>query len=59
MYKLLSYFNEEPKAVRKFISDDKTQWWDIPFVNDNTDYQAFLAWVAEGNTPLPADEVTQ
>ena len=26
---------------------------------DNTDYQKFLAWVAEGNTPTPADEGTQ
>ena len=28
----------------------------IPFDSDNTDYQAYLKWVAEGNTPLPADE---
>jgi hypothetical protein len=28
----------------------------IPFHSDNTDYQAYLKWVAEGNTPLPADE---
>ena len=27
----------------------------IPFNPDNTDYQAYLAWVSEGNTPLPAD----
>ena len=56
MYKLLSYFNEEPKAVRKYVSEDKTQWIDIPFVIDNTDYQAYLKWVEEGNTPLPAEE---
>jgi hypothetical protein len=28
----------------------------FPFDPDNTDYQAYLAWVAEGNVPTPADE---
>ena len=28
----------------------------IPFDQSNTDYQAYLKWLEEGNTPLPADE---
>jgi len=27
----------------------------IPFDADNTDYQEYLEWVAEGNTPDPAE----
>jgi hypothetical protein len=27
----------------------------IPFDPANTDYQAYLKWVAEGNEPLPAE----
>jgi hypothetical protein len=28
----------------------------IPVNSDNTDYQAFLKFLEDGNTPLPAEE---
>ena len=31
----------------------------IPFDSGNRDYQEYLKWVAEGNTPLPADEAVR
>jgi hypothetical protein len=51
MYKLKRSLDGEIKVVIR-LSDMAS----IPFDPANTDYQEYLKWVAEGNTPTPADE---
>lgn len=57
MYKLYpnNFVTGESRTHVKRIEDGAC----IPFDPANVDYQAYLAWLAEGNTPLPADEGTQ
>jgi hypothetical protein len=51
IYKLIKNIDGgEPIAVLRNGSDS------IPFADDNTDYQAYLKWLAEGGVPTPADE---
>ena len=52
MYKLLKDgITGEIVSRVKRLSDNAY----IPFDPDNTDYQAYLKWLDEGNTPEPAD----
>jgi len=56
MYKQIkNTFDEVSTTVVVRLSDGAF----IPMSDDNTDYQAYLASVALGNTPQPADEVTK
>ena len=52
MYKLIKSLSFGHVCAVLRLSDSAF----IPFDEANTDYQAYLKWVEEGNTPLPADE---
>lgn len=55
MYKLIkNLFNNEINQVIR-LSDNAF----IPFDLANRDYQEYLKWLEEGNTPLPADNSPQ
>ena len=49
------------KLIRGKTSDkidfviNKNTGWQIPFDEANTDYQEYLKWISEGNTPEEAE----
>jgi hypothetical protein len=53
MYKIVTTINGS--GILKQNSDGSVS--SIPTDPANSDYQVYLAWLAEGNTPLPPDEV--
>jgi len=52
MYKLINDTITKIPSMVKRLSDNAY----IPFDPANTDYQTYLKWLAEGNTPLPPDQ---
>ena len=50
MYKLYQGGMQQQFVIR--LADNAF----IPFDAANTDYQQYLEWLAEGNTPEPAEE---
>jgi hypothetical protein len=51
MYKLLKTFNGD-----FVVRTDENSVTTFPLNHNNADYQEYLKWLEEGNTPLPADE---
>jgi len=51
MYKLAPLENGHQKIVIRLLDNAN-----IPFDPDNSDYQQYLTWLDQGNTPLPADQ---
>ena len=54
MYKLIK--NYRTGKIDTVNKTEEGRILSIPFDTANTDYQAYLKWLDEGNTPLPADE---
>lgn len=56
-YKLFTNpFDNSISTIIKFDGNTSVNFF---MDEENSDYKAYLEWLAEGNTPLPADEVTQ
>jgi hypothetical protein len=54
MYKLIEIKSNDGINTRCILRTTDNAC--IPFDPANTDYQAYLKWLEEGNKPLPADE---
>jgi hypothetical protein len=52
MYKLIKDSLTNEVHIVQRLSDNAF----IPFDEGNRDYQKYLVWISEGNTPEPVDE---
>ena len=58
-YKIINLENDNTLNGYDFNIINLTNDTVFPPDTSNTDYQEYLAWLAEGNQPEPADELEQ
>ena len=57
MYKKITIIGLDGEEQKHIIQDKgNNMFTSFPANENNPNYQAYLKWVDEGNTPLPADE---
>jgi hypothetical protein len=55
MYKIIKVYSHGVEQISIIRDNGNEQYTSFPADESNTDYQAYLEWVAEGNTPEPAE----
>jgi len=56
IYKLYKAGINQTIANAAYYTNEQGRMISFLFDPDNTDYQEYLKWLSEGNTPIPADE---
>jgi hypothetical protein len=56
MYKIVKVISYGVETTHIIQDKGNNEFTSFPADENNPNYQTYLKWVAEGNTPLPAEE---